>query len=157
MAGRKKLPGLLYDKSTGCWFSNLKDPGKKCGRTKCMWAKDQHKAQSLYFEQIERVVAVHAVKKPIIEPIEDARSWPLIEMATRYYDVKKADGCNALFLNAIRKHLQRFLDWLKSKGFDICKNTDEDLTSALLSGYRQSLADDTSCTCQGKMGPPQNS
>jgi len=92
-----------------------------------MWAKNQHKAQSLYFEQIE-----------------DARSWPLIEMATRYYDVKKADGCNALFLNAIRKHLQRFLDWLKSKDFDICKNTDEDLTSALLSGYRQSLADDTS-------------
>jgi integrase len=65
-------------------------------------------------------------------------------MAAHYYDVKKADGCSALFLNAIRKHLQRFLDWLKSKGFDVCKNTAEDLTSALLSGYRQSLAEDAS-------------
>lgn len=144
MAERKKLPGLLYDKSTGWWFSNLKDPSKKCGRTKYMWAKDQHKAQSLYFEQIERVVAEHTIKKPVIEPIEDARTWPLIEMAARYYDVKKADGCSALFLNAIRKHLQRFLDWLKSKGFDVSKNTAEDLTSALLSGFRQSLAEDTS-------------
>ena len=81
MAERKKLPGLLYDKSTGWWFSNLKDPSKRCGRTKYMWAKDQHKAQGLYFEQIVRVVAEHAVKKPIIEPIEDARTWPLIEMA----------------------------------------------------------------------------
>jgi len=144
MAERKKLPGLLYDKSTGWWFSNVKDASKKCGRTKYMWANDRYEAQRLYFEQIERVVTEHAVKRPIIEPIEDARSWPLIEMAARYYDVKKADGCSALFLNAIRKHLQRFLDWLKSKGFDICKNTAEDLTSALLSGYRHSLADDTS-------------
>ena len=62
MAERKKLPGLLYDKSTGWWFSNLKDPSKRCGRTKYMWAKDQHKAQGLYFKQIERVVADHAVK-----------------------------------------------------------------------------------------------
>jgi len=109
-----------------------------------MWAKDQHKAQRLYLEQIERIVVEHAVRKPNIEPIEDARSWPLIEMAARYYDVKKADGCSALFLNAVRKHLQRFLDWLKSKGFDVCKSTSEDLTSALLGGYRQSLAEDTS-------------
>jgi len=63
-------------------------------------------------------------------------------MAARYYDVKETAGCSALFLNNIRKHLQPFLDWLKSKGFDICKNTAEDLTSALLSGFRQFLADD---------------
>jgi len=143
MAERKKFPGLLYDKSTGWWFSNVKDPSKKCGRTKYMWAKDKDKAEKVYLENIKRIVAEHAIKKPVIEPIDDARSWPLIEMAARYYDVKKADGCSPLFLNAVRKHLQRFLDWLKSKGFDICKNTAEDLTSALLSGYRQSLAEDT--------------
>jgi len=59
-----------------------------------MWAKDQHKAQSLYFEQIERVVADHAVKKPIIEPIEDARSWPLIEMAGRC--ARAQSSCSSL-------------------------------------------------------------
>ena len=95
MAERKKLPGLLYDRSTGWWFSNVKDPSRKCGRTKYMWAKDQYKAQRLYLEQIERVVVEHGVKKPNIEPIKDARSWPLIEMAARYYDVKKTDGCSA--------------------------------------------------------------
>jgi len=77
MAERKKLPGLLYDKSTDWWFSNLKDPSKKCGRTKYMWAKDQHKAQSLYFEQIE-----------------DARSWPLIEMAGRC--ARAQSSCSSL-------------------------------------------------------------
>jgi len=109
-----------------------------------MWAKDECKAQKQYFKLIEKVVIEHAVKKSVIEHIDDARSWPLIEMAARYYDVKRADGCSPLFLNAVRKHLQRFLDWLKSKGFDICKNTAEGLTSALLSSYRQSLAEDTS-------------
>ena len=144
MTERKKLPGLLYDKSTGWWFSNVKDPSKKCGRTKFMWAKDKHEAQRLYFNEIEKVVAEHAAQESTSETIEDAQSWPLIEMAARYYDVKKADGCSALFLNAIRKHLQRFLDWLKSKDFNVCKNTVEDLASALLSGYRQYLAEDTS-------------
>ena len=47
-------------------------------------------------------------------------------------------------LNAIKKHLQKFIDWLKSIGFDVSKNTAEELTSALLSGFRQSLAEDTS-------------
>jgi integrase len=109
-----------------------------------MWAKSQDEAEKLYLENIKRIVAEHVSRKPIIEPIEDARTWPLIEMAARYYDVKKADGCSPLFLNSIKKYLQRFPDWLKNRGFDVCRNTTENLNSALLSGYRQSLAEDAS-------------
>lgn len=32
MGKRKKLPTLLYDRSTGWWFSNIRDASKNCGR-----------------------------------------------------------------------------------------------------------------------------
>jgi hypothetical protein len=61
---RKKLPGLLYDKTTGWWFSNIKDPAKKCGRAKYMWSNNKAEAQHLYKANIVRVVSEHAIHKP---------------------------------------------------------------------------------------------
>ena len=143
MAEVKKIPGLLYDKSTGWWFSNVKDPSKKCGRAKITWSKDKNESRQLYKANIEKTVAEHADKSPAVESVCDASSWSLVEMAAHYYDVKKADGCTALFLYAVRHHIQRFLDWLIEHGFDVSKKTAEELTSALLAGYRQNLAEDT--------------
>lgn len=144
MANRKKLPGLLYDKTTGWWFSNVKDPVRKCGRAKHMWSKDREEAQRQYNAAIEKIVAEHSVNEPVVPAVEDAVYWSLIEMAAHYYDRKKADGCSALFLASIKRHLKRFLDWLQAQGFDVCQKGAEALSSALLAAYRQSLADDAS-------------
>ena len=46
MTERKRLPGLLFDKSTGWWFSNVKDTSKNCGRVKHTWAKNKKEAQA---------------------------------------------------------------------------------------------------------------
>ncbi len=110
-ARRKKLPGLLYDKTTGWWFSNIRDPSKRCGRTKYMWAKTKTEAHYLYRKSIETVVAEHATREPEAM-INSADSWALIEMAAHYYDLKLSDGCSDWFLAAIKRYLQRFLDWL---------------------------------------------
>ena len=139
MTERKRLPGLLFDKSTGWWFSNIKDTSKDCGRVKHTWAKNKKEAKRIYRENIEKIVAEHAAQKPVLEPIDDAKSWSLVEMAARYYDLKKSDGCSPPFLAGIRRYLQRFLGWLKEHGFKVCEKSAENLTSALLADYRQVL------------------
>ena len=73
-----------------------------------------------------------------------ARLWPLIEMTARYYDFKKPDGCSPSFLSSIKRHLQHFMLWLKRQGFDPNQNRPEELTSMLLAGYRQMLAENES-------------
>ena len=140
---RKRLPGLLYDKTTAWWFSNIRDPSKRCGRTKHMWSNDKTEAERVYRSSIEKVVAEHGVKEPdtIISP---ADSWPLIEMAARYYDLKASDGCSDWFLASVKRYLKRFLDWLEEHGFDVCVRGTADLTAAHLEAYRHSLAEDTS-------------
>ena len=109
-ARRKKLPGLLYDKTTGWWFSNIRDSSKKCGRTKYMWAKKKSEAYCLYTKSIETVVAEYAIKEPE-GMINSADSWALIERAAHYYDLKLSDGCSDWFLAAVKRYLQRFLGW----------------------------------------------
>jgi len=98
MGERKKLPALLYGKSTGWWFSNIRDDSKNCGRTKHLWAKNRKEASGLYRREIERIVAEHAAMKPNTLQIDNASSWSLVEMAAHYYDLKKSDGCSPLFL-----------------------------------------------------------
>lgn len=142
MGERKKLHTILYDKSTGWWFSKVRDASKNCGRAKHLWAKDKDEASCLYRRNIERIVSEHAAMEPNTLQIDDARSWSSVDMAAHYYDLKKSDGCGPLFLAAIKCYLQRFLDWLKQQSFDAYRNSAEDLTSALLAGYRQTLADD---------------
>ena len=71
----------------------------------------------------------------------DAKSWSLIELAARYYNHKKTDGCSPSFLSSVRRHIQYFMVWLKKQGFDPVPNKPSDLTSAILAGYRQMLAE----------------
>ncbi|MHC4352307.1 MAG: tyrosine-type recombinase/integrase [Planctomycetota bacterium] len=143
---RKKLPGLLYDKTRGWWFSNIKDPAKKCGRAKHMWSNNKAQARRLYKENIVRVVSEHANHRSEVVsiPVEDNDTWSLIEMAAHYYDFKLSDGCSAHFLASIKRYIQRFFDWLRGQKFDVKKNSAKDLTSKLLGAYRQYLAEDTS-------------
>ena len=75
--------------------------------------------------------------------IGDAQSWFLAEMITRYYDHKKSDGCSPTFLSSVKRNLQDFTAWLKQQGFDPTQNRPKDLTSAMLAGYRQMLAEDS--------------
>ena len=75
--------------------------------------------------------------------IGDAKSWSLIELAARYYGHKKSDGCSPSFLSSVRWHIQHFMVWLKKQGFDPGQNKTNDLTSVILAGYRQMLADDS--------------
>ncbi len=143
---RKKLPGLLYNKTTGWWFSNIRDPAKKFGRAKYMWSNNKADARRLYKENIVRIVSEHTINKleqPSM-PVEDNNAWSLIEMAAHYYDFKLSDGCSDYFLTSIKRYIQRFFDRLRGQKFDIKRNGAEDLTSKLLSAYRQSLAEDTS-------------
>ena len=145
MAGRRrKLPGLLYDKSTGWWFSNIKDRSKRCGRTKCMWSKPKREAKRLHKSQIVHVVSKHSNHEPEMIAIEEDEKWSLIEMAAHYYDFKVSEGCSELFLVCIKRYLQRFLDWLGTQEFDIGEQGPEDLTTIVLTAYRQVLSDDTS-------------
>lgn len=141
---KRKLPGLLYDKSTGWWFSNIRDKSKKCGRTKYMWSKSKREARRLHKSQIVHVVAKHSNHEPEMTPIGKEEQWSLIEMAAHYYDFKVSEGCSGLFLACIKRYIQRFLDWLGTQGFDVGEQGPEDLTTILLTGYRQVLADDTS-------------
>lgn len=75
--------------------------------------------------------------------IEDAKSWTLLELAARYYEYKKSDGCSPSFLSSIRQRIQHFLTWLKNRGFNSAENKPSDLTSALLAEYRLTLAENT--------------
>jgi integrase len=72
----------------------------------------------------------------------DAKSWSLIELAARYYNHKKTDGCSPSFLSSVKRHIQYFMVWLKKQGFDPGQNKTNNLTSVILAGYRQMLADD---------------
>jgi hypothetical protein len=73
----------------------------------------------------------------------DAKSWSLIELAARYYDHKKYDGCSPSFLSSVMRHTQHFMVWLKKQGFDPRQNKTNDLTSVILAGYRQMLAENS--------------
>ncbi|MFC1761468.1 tyrosine-type recombinase/integrase [Planctomycetota bacterium] len=142
---RRKVPGLLHDKSTGWWYSNVKDPSKKCGRTKYMWSKYKKQAKDLYRANIVQVVSEHVNRWPEPSPPPpETDTWSLIEMAAHYYDFRAADGCSELFLASIKRYLQRFLDWLISQGFAVDHKAAEDLSAMYLTGYRQHLAEDAS-------------
>jgi len=143
-AGRRKMPGLLYDKNTGWWFSNIKDPSKSCGRTKYMWSKYKKEAKRLYQANIVNVASKHAGHRFGARSVEGAKAWSLIEMAARYYDFKVSDGCSDLFLACIKQYVQRFLDWLTAQGFDVEEQNPEELSATHLTGYRQFLAEDSS-------------
>jgi len=144
MMERKKLPGLLYDKSTGWWFSNIRDSSKPCGRTKHMWSKNPAEARKLYRENIETLVIQTAQATQAETAILHAKSWTFVELCARYYDLKQTDGCSPSFLASIKRHLQHFLDWLKRKDFNPAIRGASDLTSSLLTDYRQMLAIDES-------------
>ncbi len=75
--------------------------------------------------------------------IGDAQSWFLAEMITRYYDHKKSDGCSPTFLSSVTRNLQHFTAWLKQQDYEPTQNKPKDLTSAMLAGYRQMLAEDS--------------
>ena len=75
--------------------------------------------------------------------LTDAESWPLIEVAARYYDFKKADGCSPSFLGSAKRQLQFFMTWLKHQDFDSNWHRPKELTSALLAKFRQMLADNS--------------
>jgi len=73
----------------------------------------------------------------------DAKSWSLIELAARYYDHKKYDGCSPSFLSSVMRHIQHFMVWLKKQDFDPDHNKTNDLTSVILASYRQMLAENS--------------
>ena len=72
-----------------------------------------------------------------------AESWTLIELASRYCNHKKTDGCSPSFLSSVKRHIQYFMVWLKKQGFDPTQNKTNDLTSVILTGYRQMLAENS--------------
>ncbi len=75
--------------------------------------------------------------------MSDAKSWSLTETADRYYGHKKSDGCSPSFLSSARWHIQHFMVWLKKQGFDPGQNKTNGLTSVILAGYRQMLAENS--------------
>ena len=87
-------------------------------------------------------VSIMYEKKCDYSSMGDAKSWSLIELAARYYNHKKTDGCSPSFLSSVRRHIQYFMVWLKKQGFDPGQNKTNDLTSVILAGYRQMLADE---------------
>ncbi len=84
------------------------------------------------------------VEEQNYEPVTNAESWPLVELAPRYYDFKKADGCSPSFLGSVKRQLQFFMTWLKHQGFDSNLHRPKELTSSLLATFRQMLADNRS-------------
>ncbi len=54
---RKQLPQLCYNKSTGWWYSIIRDPSHPKGRRYKTWAKKRNEAKKTYNDEIERIVA----------------------------------------------------------------------------------------------------
>ena len=66
--------------------------------------------------------------------------WTLEQLCEKYYQFKLSDGCSISFLDSARRHLKYFMDWLRSKGFNPGKKKLSNLNSAILSDFRQMLA-----------------
>ena len=69
--------------------------------------------------------------------------WTIEEVCNRYYQFKLSDGCSGSFLDSAKRHLMYFMDWLKEHGFDATEKKLLDLDSAILSDFRQMLADNS--------------
>jgi integrase len=143
----KKLPALCQDKSTGWFFSVLRDPSKPSGRARRYWSKDKAEARKLYKENIEKAVTENAAKAG--EAYTDAGDWSLVDLASKYYERKAQDGVSPAHLGAIKRYLgnerkkpMQFLPWLARHGFSPARQGPADLTTALLAGYREQLAKD---------------
>ena len=67
--------------------------------------------------------------------------WTVEDACRRYYRFKLSDGCSASFLDSVKRHLRYFTDWLKKHGFNPASKKLSDLNSAILSDFRQMLAD----------------
>ena len=141
---RKQLPQLCYNKSTGWWYSIIRDPSHPKGRCYKTWSNNRNEAKRIYREDIERIVAEYGLREPRTEKYADACSWTLTDLAENYFNQKKADGCSTSTLGNIKKYLPRFMKWLLDNGFDPAMKGPDDLTTSLLAGYRNELAENTS-------------
>ena len=141
---RKKLPQLCYAKVLGWWYSIIPDPSHPKRRRWKYWSKDRSEARRLYRENITQIVAEYNCRLPQSTGLEDAHTWVLTDLAEHYYQQKKADGCSTSTLGNIKKYLPRFMKWLLDNGFDPAMKGPGDLTTSLLAGYRNELAENTS-------------
>jgi len=141
---RKRLPQLCYNKSTGWWYSIIRDPSHPKGRRYKTWAKKRNEAKKAYNEGIERIVAEYGLREPHTDKYADACSWTITDIAENYFNQKKADGCSTSTLGNIKKYLPRFIKWLFDNGFDPAMKGPSELTTSLLAGYRHGLAENSS-------------
>ncbi len=141
---RKRLPQLCYNKSTGWWYSIIRDPSHPKGRRYKTWANNCTEAKTIYNNEIERIVSEYSLRESPSEKYADACSWTLTDLAENYFNQKKADGCSTSTLGNIKKYLPRFMKWLFNNGFDPAMKGPSDLTTSLLAGYRNELAVNTS-------------
>ena len=138
---RKKLPQLCYANATGWWFSVIPDPSHSGGRRWHYWSKNKIEARKLYRANIAQVVAEYGSRPPQFSEIAGAHSWALTDLAEQYYQQKKTDGCRISTLGNIKKYLPHFMKWLRNHGFDPAIQGSPALTTTLLAGYRQDLAE----------------
>ena len=71
------------------------------------------------------------------------QQWTIEQLCERYYQFKLTDGCSGCFLDSAKRHLVYFREWLKRYGFNPASEKLSDLNSAVLSDYRQMLADNS--------------
>ena len=69
--------------------------------------------------------------------------WTIRQLCDKYYQFKLTDGCSCSFLNSAKRHLCYFSSWLKTYGLAPDTERLSDINSAILSDYRQSLAENT--------------
>ena len=67
--------------------------------------------------------------------------WTIEQLCERYYRFKLSDGCSASFLDSVKRHLMYFMNWLRDKDFDPAEKKLSDINSAILSDFREMLAD----------------
>ena len=77
------------------------------------------------------------------ESVTEPRMWTLRQLCDHYYQFKRDDGCSDVFLNSIKRYLGYFTTWLKRYGVNPDREKLADLDAAVLSDYRQMLADKT--------------
>ena len=75
------------------------------------------------------------------EVLTSPQVWTIQQLCEKYYQFKLTDGCSPSFLDSAKRHLCYFVDWLKKYGFDPVNDKLSDLNSAILSDFRQRLAD----------------
>jgi integrase len=71
------------------------------------------------------------------------QQWTIQQLCQRYYQFKLTDGCSVCFLDSVKRHLKYFTVWLKKYGCDPAVERLSDLNSAILSDFRQMLADNS--------------